>query len=233
VEGICGWTDDILGGLSKRRGVRRTDQVGVVEDELRHYVGLARRVLWQTRQRILEGAAVPSDQKVYSIHESHTELLIRGKAGKHIEYGHMIGIQQVAEKFITDFEVFEQKPVEYELLEPALESHRRLFGAFPDGVTGDKAYWEGPAAYAVLSEKVPNLSIAKKGSRTKAEDEREHSDWFSALQAFRAGIEGTISCLKRGFRLARCLNKGWRGHGATVGMSIVAHNLLLLAKLSC
>ena len=74
------------------------------------------------------------------------------------------------------------------------------------------------------------VSIAKKGARTQAESEREHDPLFRHAQAFRAGIEGTISFLKRVLHLARCLNRGWEHFAATVGMTVFAHNLLVLAR---
>ena len=59
-----------------------------------------------------------------------------------------------------------------------------------------------------------------------------HSDdpLFRHAQAFRAGVEGTISFLKRILRLARCFNKGWEHFVATIGTTVFAHNLLVLAR---
>jgi len=48
-------------------------------------------------------------------------------------------------------------------------------------------------------------------------------------QWFWAGIEGTISALKRAFRLVRCLFRGFRNIASGVGLSIFGHNLLVLA----
>jgi hypothetical protein len=39
-------------------------------------------------------------------------------------------------------------------------------------------------------------------------------------QAFRAGIEGTISGLKRAFRLIRCFFQGFRSFSAAVGLGV-------------
>ena len=74
------------------------------------------------------------------------------------------------------------------------------------------------------------MSIGKQGRRTEREARREHSAAFRAAQRFRAGIEGSISFLKRALRLARCFNKGWEHFVATVGATVFAHNLLVLAR---
>ena len=70
----------------------------------------------------------------------------------------------------------------------------------------------------------------EKGKRTPKEHERESSVRYKMAQAFRAGIEGSISFLKRALRFFRCFNKGWEHYEATVGATIVAHNLIILAR---
>jgi IS5 family transposase len=187
-------------------------------------------LLSQARRRVLQGESVPNDQKIFSIFEPHTELLKRGKAGKPIEFGHMIQIQQVDEKFITDYAVFEKKPAEPALLEDALASHRGLFGENPSRLAADKGYYEG-SVLEKLRERIEVVSIAKKGKRTAGETEEEHDPIFRHAQRFRAGVEGTISYLQRVLGLARCLCKGWKNYQSTIGASIFAHNLLILARI--
>jgi len=81
-----------------------------------------------------------------------------------------------------------------------------------------------------LEKSIDVVAIGKLGKRTPEEDACEHSLAFKLGQAFRAGIEGTISFVKRCLRLARCFNKGWRHYAATVGATVFAHNLLILAR---
>jgi IS5 family transposase len=218
-------------GLKKGRyaAVEGAAVESIVEDLL-HYYELGHRVMAQASRRIFDGVQVPNEEKLFSIFEPHTELLKRGKAGKPIEFGHMIQIQQVPQKFITDYDVFEKKPVEHQLLEPAVDRHKKLFGDYPKSVAADKGYWENKEAIKNLEEKVPVVSVAKKGNRTDEEIEREIDPAFRLAQRFRAGIEGSISFLKRAFRLFRCYNKGWAHYAATVGATVFVHNLLILAR---
>ena len=59
---------------------------------------------------------------------------------------------------------------------------------------------------------------------------RDFADKVLALwQVFRAGIEGTISGLKRAFRLARCFYRGFRHFRGAIGLGVFAHNLVVLA----
>ncbi|MFB3137385.1 MAG: ISNCY family transposase, partial [Nitrospirales bacterium] len=72
--------------------------------------------------------------------------------------------------------------------------------------------------------------IGKKGRRTAEETEREHDPAFRHAQRFRAGVEGSISFLKRVLGLLRCFNKGWEHFAATVGATVFSHNLLILSR---
>ena len=235
VENVFQWSNDIAEVLAQTIAQHRYTPLEEAtmeccRKELVRYRGLGDRVLDQARRRILDEEAVPNEEKIFSIFEPHTELLKRGKAAKPIEFGHMIQIQQVEGKFITDYEVFEKKPVEYQLVEPALERHKALFGKYPDQIAGDKGYYEHMEQIERLSEIVDVVAIGKKGKRTEEQTRRETDPAFRHAQRFRAGVEGTISFLKRVLGLFRCYNKGWEHYVATVGATVLAHNLLILAR---
>ena len=235
VEEISSWAAGVAHGLvdgieSQRYGAWTHAQTEALVEELAHFHALGVRVIDQARRRVVHGESVPNDEKLFSVFEPHTELLIRGKAGKPVEFGHMIQIQQVEEKFITDYEVFEKKPVEPTLLKSALASHRELFGFDPSLFAADKGYFKNMDLIRELEQKIDVVSIAKKGKRTVEETERERDPLFRHGQAFRAGVEGSISFLKRVLRLARCSNKSWKHFVATVGQTVFAHNLLVLAR---
>ena len=231
VEGICEWSASVCAALKTRiKNNSSGDVVKVIVEQMAHYRKLGIQVIYQASRRVLDGTPVPNEAKLFSIFEPHTELLMRGKAGKPIEFGHMIQIQQVQEKFITDYDVFDKRPVDYELIEPAIESHKKLFGAYPRTVAADKGYWENREAAEELREQIDLVSIAKKGQRTEEEAQREMDPMFRHAQRFRAGVEGTISFLKRILGMARCYNKGWEHYVCTIGATIFAHNLLILTR---
>ena len=231
VVNICRWADDVQRKFESKG--RKGHFAPVAEDiaqELAHYRRLGLRVVDQASRRALDGEQVPNDEKLFSIFEPHTELLKRGKAAKPIEFGHMMQIQQVPGKFITDYDVFEKKPVEHELLQHALDRHKKLFGHYPQTVAADKGYYESMATIEELSEVIEVVSIGKKGRRNEQETLRESDPGFRLAQRFRAGVEGTISFLKRILGLFRCFNKGWEHYVSTVGASIFTHNLLILTR---
>ena len=235
VANILQWADEIVELLAPKISTHRYPPLVLATmasclNELEHYRTLGEQVLDQARRRIIGKESVANEEKTFSIFEPHTELLKRGKAGKPIEFGHMIQIQQVQGKFITDYEIFETKPVEHELLDPALERHRDLFGAYPEQLTADKGYYQSMEQIDRLGEIVDVVAISKKGKRTEEQTRRETEPAFRHAQRFRAGVEGTISFLKRVLGLCRCYSKGWTHYVATVGATVFAHNLLILAR---
>ncbi|MHC5109413.1 MAG: ISNCY family transposase [Planctomycetota bacterium] len=235
VGSICEWIESVREALEKRTQNRRLNETDLamtdkLAKEMAHYRHLALRVIHQATRRVLCGEPVSNDEKIFSIFEPHTELLKRGKAGKTIELGHMIQIGQVSSKFITDYAVFHHRPVEHQLVRPALKNHKKLFGEYPATIAADKGYFENMDAIRSMSEKVEMVSIAKKGKRTEEESVREADPEFRFAQRFRAGIEGTISYLKRILGLFRCVTKGWQHFVSTVGATIFTHNLLILAR---
>ncbi len=54
---------------------------------------------------------------------------------------------------------------------------------------------------------------------------------YKVLRKFRAGIESSISWLKRAFGLGRCLWKGLESFESYVWASIVSANLLTMARI--
>lgn len=198
--------------------------------ELEQYTPIIERIIDQAERRIFGGEVVPAGEKVYSLFEEHTELLVRGKAGKPVEFGHKVLIAQTGEKFISHYRVMPTREEDKDLLLETLEAHRELFGHAPHTLAADKGFYESMKKLAELEEEIENVSICKKGRRTEAEEAREHSDDFKDGQRFRAGVEGSISVLKRAYKLNRCLFKGYKHFASSVGCAVFCHNLVLLAQ---
>ena len=198
--------------------------------ELRRYLPIEEKIIGQAERRVIKGEQVPSAEKVYSLFEEHTELIIRGKAGKPIEFGHKVLLAETGEKFILHYEAMPKQRADKELIEESLNMHDRVFGCRPSVLAGDKGFYESREQIRSLTEEIETVSICKKGRRTAEEDDRESTEEFKAGQRFRAGIEGTISVLKRAFKLSRCLYKGFKNFASSVGCAVFCHNLVMLAR---
>lgn len=201
----------------------RSLQLLALGQELEDFLPAMRHVVHQASRRAA-GETVPAAERVFSIFEPHTELIKRGRRHKPVEFGHAVLLCQTPEKFITDYEVFEHRPVDCELTEIVIDRHEALFGEAPEVLAGDKGFCPQSETFERLQERVGTLAIPRRL--------RDFADAaLSAWQAFRAGIEGTISGLKRAFRLARCYFRSFKSFQASIGLGVVCHNLLVLAKL--
>jgi len=189
---------------------------------LRDFLPAVHTVIDTAERAGLRGEKVPASERVFSIFEPHVELIKRGKRSKPVEFGHKIILSQVRQKFITHFETLEVQEADCQLTEPAAEGHKDIFGAYPDALAGDKGMGPRAEKRAALEKKVKVVAIPR---RLKDWGDEAMVEW----QAFRAGIEGTISVLKRAFRLGRCLLRGFKRFASAVGLSIVCHNLVVLA----
>ncbi len=202
----------------------------VATAELKRYLPIIEKIIGQSERRVIMGEQVPSAEKVYSLFEEHTELIKRGKAGKPIEFGHKVLLAETGEKFILHYETMPKQRADKELIQQSLSAHAKVFGCRPDILAGDKGFYESREQIGNLSKEIETVSICKKGRRTKEEDQRESTAEFKDGQRFRAGIEGTISVLKRAFKLSKCLFKGFRNFASSVGCAVFCHNMVMLAR---
>jgi IS5 family transposase len=187
------------------------------------YLPAMRQVAAVARRRAFDGEKVPNCDKVFSIFEPHAELIMRGRRSRPVEFGHKVLLTQSKEKFITDYVVLEENRGDEELLPIVLDRHEEKYGRRPESVAADKGFCPDADTYEELQEQVDYLGMPR---RT-----RDFGDaMMAAWQQWRAGIEGTISCLKRAFRLARCCFRGFKNFASAIGSAVFCHNLRILAK---
>jgi len=209
---------------------------GLVIDQLRQqitsYCDLAGRVIDQTRRRVLQGEQVPSEQKIYSIFESHTDLIKRGKALKPVEFGHKVFLAESAQGLITDYRVLTGNPADSDHVEASLERHQQTFQHPPEWYAGDRGFYSAANVQRCQQAEVGEVCIPQRGGKKTAEQEAlERSPAFKKAQRFRVGIEGRISVLFRGRGMKRCRAKGRERFEMLVGAAVLANNLMRIAQL--
>ena len=192
---------------------------------LADHLPVMRQVADVARRREFNRETVPHRDKVFSIFEPHTELIMRGRRSRPVEFGHKVLLTQSKERFITDFVVLEKNRGDDDLLPIVIERHEQKYGSRPKSVAADKGFCPDADTYEELEEQVDYLGVPR---RT-----RDFGDALMGIwQQWRAGIEGTISCLKRAFRLARCCFRGFKNFASAIGSAVFCHNLTILAKTS-
>ena len=218
-----GWIVAIAGEFCVQAASRENSALVAIALELKAYLPSMKKIVTTARCAEIEGETVPASDRVFSLFEQHTELIKRGRREKPVEFGHKVLLCQTVEKFITDYEVYEKQLADCDLTESVIQRHEKLFGTKPEVLAADKGFCPAEAKFKELAEQVDTLAIPRRM--------RDFVDKVLAYwQAFRAGIEGTISGLKRAFRLIRCFFRGFRSFSAAVGLGVFCHNLIVLAE---
>jgi len=206
-----------------------TDRICVMTDrkELDHYVGLSLRVINQTERRVFHEESVPAKEKVVSIFEEHTDIIV--KDHRETLYGHKICLTSGRSSLITDCTILEGNPADSTLAEQAIDRHIAILGKAPKQVVYDGGFTSNANLKAIKSKKVVDVAFSK--ARTlKITDMVRSSSVYKTLRNFRAGIEGTISFLKRIFGLDRCTWRSFPSFRSYVWSSILTFNLLVIAR---
>ena len=200
--------------------------------QIGHYGKLADQVIDQTRRRVLEGEQVPTEEKVYSIFEPHTDLIKRGKKLKPVEFGHKIFLAESAQGLITDYQVLTGNPSDLDHVQASLERHKETFGCAPDLYAGDRGFHSLENLEFCRTAGVAQECIPQRGGTKSAERATiERSAAFKKGQRFRVGIEGRISVLFRGRGMKRCRAAGRERFEVLVGAAVLANNLMKIAEL--
>jgi IS5 family transposase len=223
--------------LKKTNNVRAIDPLSdiamqALRGQIEHYCGLGWQVIDQARRRVLEGESVPSEQKIYSIFEPHTDLIKRGKAQKPVEFGHKVFLAESAQGLITQYRVLHGNPGDDAQVRPCLKRHTETFGDAPQLLSGDRGFFSQDSVKDCHKAGVLLACIPQCGGKKAPEREVfEKSPAFKRGQRFRAGIEGRISVLFRGRGMKRCLAQGRKRFELLVGAAVLANNLMIIAGL--
>ncbi len=214
-----------------RRRTARAAQ-GVVEklgQRLCATVSLVRRVLAQTRARVVKGDTHYPD-KVLSLFEPHTEAIRKGKVAKPTEFGKLVKVQEAEAQFITDYEVCATRVSDGDLWGPALEKHQQLFGRPPRLATADAGFASASNEQTATDRGVRRVALPTRGRLSSARRTHQRQRWFRRALRWRTGCEGRISALKRRHGLRRCRYRGLDGMERWVGLGVIANNLVVLGR---
>lgn len=193
-----------------------------------HFRPLIERIVAQTERRVLAGEAVPAGDKLVSLFEPHTDIIVKRR--RDVQYGHKLNLTTGRSGMILDLVIEAGNPADSERFLPMLERHIAFYGAAPHKAAADGGYASRQNLCQAKAWGVGDMAFHKK-SGLKVDD-MVRSRWvYRKLRNFRAGIEAGISCLKRAYGLGRCTWRGLEHFKTYVWSSVVAYNLALFARL--
>jgi transposase, IS5 family len=185
----------------------------------------------QAERRVLENDPVPSPEKLLSLFEPHTQVIPRFKAGKPVEFGRKIRLDEVEGGIITGYSVLEKGGgQDQEHLADSLAHHKKQFGRSPRLLAADRGMSSATNERLAREAGVKNVALPHVGKASESRRAEEEGRRFKDAYKFRAGIEGRIHVLRRDYGLKRSRYHGERGMGRWVGWGVVAHNLSRIAE---
>ena len=192
---------------------------------LEHFMALLDKHVDMGERRILKGEKISHGEKMFSIFETYTEWIKKGKLQPNVELGKKLAITTDQFDLIVDYKLMHESQDRDILLEIA----DRLLNKYQISTWSfDKGFWNKDNK-ALLELEVPRVIMPKLGKRTKKEEEEENSRSFKRLKNKHSAIESNINELEnRG--LDRCPDRGFHHYSRYIGLGVCAYNLKKIGR---
>jgi IS5 family transposase len=183
----------------------------------------------QAHERIIGERALAADEKLLSLYEPDTRVLVRGKAGARSEFGHKLLIAEQAQGLIVDWQVCEDgAPADSALLPGCLQYLYDQSGGQIKAAATDRGF-DSAANHRLLEELGIKAYLCPKNPNELRQAMRDPE--FAQVQKRRAQTEGRIGILKAKFLPGAVNAKGLKKRQEMTAWAILTHNLWLLARL--
>jgi IS5 family transposase len=192
---------------------------------LEHFMELLEKHINLVDRRILKGETIPHAEKMFSVFETYTEWITKGKMNPSVELGKKLNITTDQWGLIVDYQIMDgqqDRDIVIEIADRILPKYNVASWSF------DKGYWLKENK-EILQLEVAQVIIPKLGKRNKQEQEEEHSRSFKKLKNKHSAIESNINELEhRG--LDRCPDRGYPHFKKYIGLAVCAYNLKKIGK---
>ena len=189
-------------------------QVRKLEEE----IALAQRIIDQTAQRLAGDRTIPD--RMISLSDPDARPIRRGKPQQPTEFGYKVSIADTPEGFVVSHQVYTGNPADAQTLEAAIGGAQDI-GMNVTSVFADRGYGDAVGDNALAARGITDSVISRKG---KAHP-KQHTRAWRRRYRWRAGAEGRISALKRGYGLRRTRLKGYRGARIWTGFGVLTSNI--------
>jgi hypothetical protein len=184
----------------------------------------------QAHERIIGERRVDNADKVLSLYETDTRVIVRGKAGGEVEFGNTLLLAEQRDGVIVDWQLHRASaPADARQLAESVARLETAYGLGTIRAVGTDRGFSSAANETLLAAKEIYDGICPKNpARLK---ERMAEERFVQLQRRRSQTEGRIAIFKNGF-LGRPLRaKGFDHREMAVTWQVLTHNLWVLARL--
>lgn len=189
--------------------------------------------LKQAHERIIGERPVANEDKILSLYEPDVHVVVRGKAGREVEFGNTLLLCEQSQGLIVTHELFkEQAPADVKLADHIAQSLKRILpiafeGEVKPTLGGDRGFHSKSNA-RTLSVDFFNAVAAK---APKDFQQQCQSRRFVSAQRRRSQTEARVSIIKRCFIGDPLRNKGFINQRLHVEWAVLAHNFWVIARM--
>jgi IS5 family transposase len=191
---------------------------------LEQLLELMKKVYEMTERKEIKGEKVPNDQKLFSIYELHTEIIVKGS--REAQFGHKVNLSTGSSMLILTCDIPRGNPKDSTLYQGTLDKHIEEYGKAPKAVVTDGGYATLENLEYAKGQGIKNIVFNKVVGSLK--NITSGAGIEERLKKWRGGIEAVISNLKRGYKLFRCNWKGEEHFKQKVFWSIIAYNIRVM-----
>lgn len=183
----------------------------------------------QAHERIIGERPVANDQKVVSLYETDTNVIVRGKAGAEVEFGNTLRLGETPQGLIVDWQLFQDSaPADSAQVQESVRRVERTLARKIKGVGADRGFDSAANRDWLQKKRIFNGICPRSPRELKA---RLGQRKFVSMQQRRSQTEGRIGIVKNQF-LGRPLRvKGFAHRELAVTWGVLTHNLWVLARL--
>lgn len=189
--------------------------------EIEGFMVHAERQIDQTRRRVILGEVIPHDEKVFSIFETHTEWISKGKAGVPVELGVKVCLLEDQYQFILHHQVM-QKQTDDQVAVPMVTQAKKRFPSLA-ACSFDKGF-HSSANQLALQEQLTLVALPRKGKLSKNAQEVEQSPPFINARRAHSAVESAINAIEV-HGLDICRDHGIAGFKRYVAWAVVTRNI--------
>jgi len=200
----------------------------IIVTQLEALIPVMEQVYSMAYWKQIGGESVPNDQKLFSIYEKHTDIIVKGS--REVLFGHKVNLATGKSNLIIDCHIPKGNPSDRILFTPTIDRVIENYGIIPRDSSTDGGYASKDNSNYCQSKGLVNIvfnkvvgSLQNIASSLKME---------TMLKKWRSGIEGVISNLKRGFDLRVCAWKGFNHFKSKVMWSVLAYNFRVLTNMT-
>lgn len=206
--------------------IGRRIETGAVIKALVELLEKAEKVYAISWRHEILGESVPNEEKIFSIYEDHTDIIVKGKG--EVEFGHKVNLATGRSNLILDCKVLEGNPSDTSIYKEVLDRIERNYGIVPRDMVTDGGYASKDNARAAQERGVVNIVFNK--IRGSLKNIVRSKNIETRLKKWRSGIEAVISNLKRGFELFRCDWKTRARFDAKVYWNVIVYNIRVMTR---